>query len=339
MEKVKGLNKEISFINYLKALAIIMIVYTHTYHADICRTNFISKYFIDMAVPIFMLITGFNYALSYTKRNASNWSNLYSIKILLKRFLRLTIPFIIILLLEWGLNISDMQNCHHFSTYFFRGGIGPGSYYYPVMLQILILYPLIYVSLQKYGKKALFCIFALNILWDALSCICSIKAADYRLIAFRYLFYIALGTWLIISKNIIPKERLIFIFVIGLNAITILTLGNKDLYWPFLQWTSTSVLTALYLFPIFAYVYYKYNNFKINNWCGSLMELIGKASWHIFLVQMLMFSILYNHESFNSSLTHFWQALLIVLAFGFVGIIFYLSDKKIITPIYKKYLP
>ena len=65
--------------------------------------------------------------------------------------MRLLIPFIIAFIIE----IPALIFVKEFSVLkivfaFFEGGVGPGSYYTPVMIQLIFVTPVIYFIIRKY---------------------------------------------------------------------------------------------------------------------------------------------------------------------------------------------
>lgn len=63
-------------LDWLKAFAIIMVLITHTLQSlNIYSDALIigRPFWIDMAVPIFMIISGFTFSMSAEKNNISSW--------------------------------------------------------------------------------------------------------------------------------------------------------------------------------------------------------------------------------------------------------------------------
>lgn len=313
-------NKKIyQIMDILKAFAILFVIITHTNFMNIYRRNIFCMFFINMAVPMFMLVTGFNYSNSLENTKISEVKN-----IIIKRIKRLTIPFLIILCIEWIFNIGNIKS-HHFLTAFINGGVGPGSYYYPVMLQIIVLYPIIYWTLRKYNKYGLIGICGLQFLFELICAIVNIDLYVYRILALRYLSPIALGTWLVVKKEKISENQLLLMEIIGINFITILICSNNTIdYYPFVYWSKTSLLTYLYIFPIFAYLYYRFKDDEIKNKFINGFTYIGKSSWHIFLIQMLYFAII-NSEYKNT--VSFWIIPISIFVCVILGVLFYKFEK------------
>ncbi len=283
---------ELQFINILKAIAIILVLITHNGFSLTFRENIFFTYFINMAVPLFILITGFNYSLSFSKINNINFVKI--LKSLFRKFKRLTIPFFIILLIEWYLNLSNIR-FHHFTTAFINGGVGPGSYYYPVMVQFIILFPFIYLLLKKYKEKGVAIIFIIQFLADSIFYLTDINPNLHRVLCLRYIFLVSLGCYLGLKKEKINSNALLLMEMIGINFLTILLCSNSEqAYVPFTLWSGSSLLVSFYIFPIFAYIYYNYNIYSTNIFVKFISD-IGRATWHIFLVQMIYFLVIQDY--------------------------------------------
>lgn len=96
------MNKERSnILDIIKGLMIIFIIITHfrfVYPDDYTRYGF--YFWIDMAVPVFMIITGYVTAIQLRKRGVESFDQAYSIEIVIPKVLRFLIPFSLIMLLE-----------------------------------------------------------------------------------------------------------------------------------------------------------------------------------------------------------------------------------------------
>lgn len=66
MSEVKEIKKRIDFLDYLKAICVIMVIITHYDWGD--KDSPFFTMLINMAVPVFMIISGYNFAMSNRKR-------------------------------------------------------------------------------------------------------------------------------------------------------------------------------------------------------------------------------------------------------------------------------
>ncbi len=327
MEEVKK-RKSYQFINILKAVAIIMVIILHN-HTPYTQNNIFFVFCIGMAVPIFMLITGFNYTNSALIRPFICVKDY--IKTFVHRYVRLTLPFMVILLIEWFFNIRNIQH-HHFTTAYINGGVGPGSYYYPVMLQIILIFPIIFYVLKKFGEKGLWSVFAFQLFIEYVQYFLNLNSFMYKQLCFRYLFFVALGSWLVLKKDKISTNKLLVSLMIGVSYLTIFVSSESPTaYLPFDKWSKTALLSAFYIFPIFAYIYYNYGDKRIDNRFTALLELIGRASWHIYLIQMLFFAAIrpIGHPLDKTIPLAICIPLSILICVT-LGIIFYKSEKFIL---------
>ena len=88
-------------LDIIKGLMIIFIIITHfrfVYPDDYNRYGF--YFWIDMAVPVFMIVTGYVTAIQFRKRGVESFVQAYSIEIVIPKVLRFLIPFSLIMLLE-----------------------------------------------------------------------------------------------------------------------------------------------------------------------------------------------------------------------------------------------
>ena len=62
-------NNRLFLIDYIKAFAIIAVIITHFNFSSVWKYNVIFPFIINIAVPMFMMISGYNYANSFLKNN------------------------------------------------------------------------------------------------------------------------------------------------------------------------------------------------------------------------------------------------------------------------------
>ena len=141
------MNKRNQFFDVAKGISIIMVIITHYAWSDKSRLIQLFPYWIGMAVPIFMIISGYVSALSYERKDIQYFFQLYEPTGLLKKYIRYSVPFFMFfgtqIILEYFL--YDNVTVERIKEYFFKGGFGKhGTYYYPILLQMILLFPIIY---------------------------------------------------------------------------------------------------------------------------------------------------------------------------------------------------
>lgn len=311
-------------IDVIKGTCIIFVIITHYGWTQIQRLYCLFPFTIDMAVPIFMIITGYVYSNSFYRKGVTNLKAAYDSILLLKRILRYSIPFIITYCIECIWLYVTGENVRGLFWGFFTGGFGPGSYYYPEMIQIVFIFPVIFISINKNPKFVLILWFFINAFYEIVCSRLGIPAEVYRLLSFRHLFLLAFGCYIFIQRNNSVNKKVmrisclvgfVYIFIISyLNYQTVLI--NND-------WKGTSFITAFYIGPIVMNIIYRYGKFSF-----SLLETIGKASYNIFLVQMVYYVTVARIISklvSSCCMQVFFNVIICIT----IGLIFYLIDNRI----------
>ena len=98
MENKENLHN--STIDILKAVAILLVLITHYSWTGEQRQNPVFPFLIDMAVPVFLIISGYVGALSFSNRQINSVSEAFTKKQILRKFIRYTIPFLILVIWE-----------------------------------------------------------------------------------------------------------------------------------------------------------------------------------------------------------------------------------------------
>lgn len=148
----EGKKQRIEFLDYLKAVCVIMVIITHYGWED--KTSPFFTMLINMAVPVFMIVSGYNFAMSNRKKADGNLEKMYGWNMMKPKLIRFLLPFFAICLLEILLLAAQDKNIPLFRI-FVLGAYGPGSYYVPIMLQLLVIFPLIYVMIAYNAKLGL----------------------------------------------------------------------------------------------------------------------------------------------------------------------------------------
>lgn len=226
-------------------------------------------------------------------------------------------PFSIAYLIEsLYLFITNKYDILTLLVQFFLGGKGPGSYYVPIMIQFVLIFPCIYFLIKKINYKGLLVCVMTNIIFEVLK----LPSSIYRLLIFRYLTFIAFGCYIAIERVSHNYKRAIPSFIIGLAIIFLFNytdfkpeIFNRD-------WIATNFLCILYIAPIFLLIL---NNNKCKNY--EVLSLIGKSSFNIYLTQMVYFKCMPN----SILLMGYISILANILVCVIIGIIFYKIENKI----------
>lgn len=314
-------------LDILKGICLIFVVVTHYPFSDETRLKFLFDYWIVMAIPLCMLVTGYVYSLSFQRKMITSLSDAYSQHGgIAEHLIRYTIPFLIAWIIELIafriLNVREPLSLLGYIKEFVCGGEGSGSYYYPVIVQMVFLFPLIYFCIKRRSVKGLVICCAINVVFEFLQWAYGLNSDTYRLLSLRYILVVSFGCYFGLGGKL-SKVASACLFVIGAVSIYLNTFRGISLFF-ITSWRSTSFLTSLLAVPAFYYL------IKLDVHCKPL-ELLGKASYNIFLVQMVFFRFGVRHviSMFVSNpVIHFLLCLMVCLV---GGVVFYFVE----TPITK----
>lgn len=268
-----------SFIDFIKAYAIICVLIGHT--LPVTRMGY--GLWAGMQVPLFILVQVFHF---YKKENAR-----LSVKKLLNR---IVMPFFVFWLIEFVFYIVFERHNEGFLSFSSLLSIsGPGSYYPFVYLQIAFLLPVFRYFCLKLERKYLLVLFL--VLAEGLELLCSFLQPPewlFRLLAFRYVFLIYLG-WLWVKEGVSINLRMILLSVISLLSIIYFeylaksfSINNEPWFfntiWSFHRWPCYYYV-ANGLIYVLNVIWRWIREFKWPVWC---IEALAKSTYEIFLVQM-----------------------------------------------------
>lgn len=291
------------YINYMKALAILMVITTHMEWGD--RSNPVFPFVIEMAVPIFMLISGINYARSYERHRVSTLREMYSWKNIWRRIKPMAEPLAVVYVAELlimtvqgseELDVSPFKIAPLIISNYLKGGFGgSGSYYFPVMVQIILLFPLIYLLVKHFRSRGILAICGVNLLYEMYVFISDMDGEDYRIIGIRYILYVAFGVWIGLYGDLFmsvgrqwKRGIMVLMIPVGIYYIYLNWYGSVKV--PLFQyWLATGMITTFYFFPIFYLGYENLKNIRIKGRLGLILEKIGASTWFIMLFQMFYY--------------------------------------------------
>ena len=273
-------------LDFIKGLSILFVIITHYSWNINQRLSMLFPFWIDMAVPMFMIISGYLFALSYQKKGCVTVIKCFRINEILKRVIRFTVPYLMMTLIEQlslllyfdkPIRIKDIVRTVA------SGGVGPGSYYYPILLQFIIIMPLIFFLIYKFDYKGLLGCVSANLFFEIVKSGLFISEGAYRLLIFRYITVIAFGCYFAIGKNQLKAGLKLSMLFFGVIYIIVFQYFG---YTPFFMkyWTGTSMFACMYIIPIVSLLI-RCDRIKL-----APIELLGRASYNIFLSQMVFYA-------------------------------------------------
>lgn len=312
--------KRNNFLDVMKGLCILFVVVTHYNWSNQERLNYLFPFWIAMAVPMFMIISGYLYAKSYQKSHIVHISEAYSIHFIWKKIVRYTSPFLMAYIVEIVCLVLSEQriSIEKLIKMLLTGGEGKGSYYYPIMLQFIFVFPIIYFIIKKYKEKGLILCGVMNLAYEILQWAYSVDGDTYRLLLFRYLLVIAVGCYIAMEDVIIEWKKSLICMPIGIIYIVLVCyMKNEPIFIE--HWRKTSCVACLYIIPIAMYLI---KNCTIR--CKAL-EFLGKASFNIFFVQMVYYEFL-SKKVYAVTEHRAAELLINVTVIVVVGVVFYLVE-------------
>ena len=266
-----------------------------------------------MAVPIFMLCTGYVTAMSYDKKHIT-FQEAKSKKQIVPKLVRYTMPFLWFYVAETILTFISVETgfLQYISrldfpynagyadkrmtllgtlVFFVAGGRGQhGTYYYPVIMQVVFLMPFVYNVVRK-SANGLWKCFGVTVGLDVLVALVrhiagvNVSAGYNRMIALRYVFALALGCYMYIYRENLGKIKWFVMFAVGVGYTFLVTYVPDYTPFVYTSWKYTSAFSMLYIAPVFVMGMKLFSKTQIRP-----IEELGKASYHIFMVQILYFN-------------------------------------------------
>lgn len=299
----------IDLLDVIKAWAIITVIFCHL-PIPYIRRCVLYPLIVDQAVPVFILLMGYCYAMSGESHSRTHWENT---KRRIGKLLRFALPWFLIVLVEIcillaGKHLPESFNpllYEHFKKFsfgslFLMGGYGAGGYFFYVMIQLYLLMPLL--DCFK-GWKILAAGFCMDLIFEIAARVFDIPLQVYRIIALRYAFGVAAGMFLYHFRarrnrtaqygsrcNIV----LLFLAVIGVVYVCLVTRGGYVSRLVGAYWPTTAMPTVLFLFPALYFLMEKFEKrlfWNTGSLSGGLLRFCGQRSYHIYLFQMLFFWI------------------------------------------------
>lgn len=273
-----------------------------------------------------MLLLGYNNGQSFRRRGLTDWTDFYSWDFMGKRFLAVLKPFTFIFVVQIVVRLLQGQSLSMGIIFyrFITGGYGPGSYFVPLTLQAYLILPFFYRWMKKYSAKKMLIVVA--VINTAIEIACRIGNIDeqlYRVLVIRFIFALALGVALS-SKSLgdLSIKRLkpwigmsgIYIFLVMYLKIDLI----MERYWH--SQHLPGVFWALFLIILLCRVRLSY----LGHW-GIMIARLGRASFHIYLIQMFYFNTLQPYLLTGNLLL---QAIVDVGLCLTIGYLFFMLERR-----------
>lgn len=329
-----------NLFDLLKMISIAAVVAAHALVPHKEAATLISPLLAAIAVPIFILISAY---LRTKKMNKIGVRGAYQPRYMFISFMSLMLAYIFIVVIEIigclplhmkGLplpfDVHFLDSVPDFLYWFFTGTLGFGSYYIPIMVELIVFLPLLYMLFKKNRNAGLLLCFGLNLAYDLLSHFLGMSSDAYRLLIFRFTFMLGCGIYLGTQEERGKKEDVqagLFLFL-GLFYVIV----NAYIYeFPiFDTWSTASMFVAFFAY---GFVYFMMKRFSGIGY--HKIFVFGKASYHIFLVQML-FYFFYGNEilimitrALPAPVAILLQVVLAIIITFVIGLLFYHLETRL----------
>jgi len=339
-------------IDFIKALAIISVIFLHTFGYGAVPEIAILTIF--QAVPIFFILMGITTVISFEGQTFPKISDFYTRDYFMKKIYRIIAPFFII----YCIDIAYVAYSRNFSPEWLHypwltligvlpsGGLG--NYFVSILIQFILIAPLMYYLYKKNPSITLTGFFCIGLLFEVLAPLLPIYSL-YGNCILRYIFAIGLGFFIadeFINNQYISirkgNNRYLLLFV-PLSIVYLQFFGGIQfpLFRP--EWASQNVLSFFYSLVLVIVLIDLLFYLKPSGNVYDSFNTIGKASYHIFLVQMLYFVTGFPlHVDFTVIAPILSPILLILFNLAItisLGLFFYYTDIRFISPYLKKKNP
>ena len=330
-------------IDVMKGICILIVIFEHSKWTRAQWLKLLIPFWDRIAIPCFMVISGFVYSRSIEGKSLKE---AYAPKSKFKKLKRYLLPFLFVFLIEcilyriaassfikefllrrfnyvYASDINEKMTLSTIIRAFFNGGYGPGNYYTPDLIQLVLLFPILYRFMKRYGYRGLIYSFFFCLLSELWQYYFHIPNEIYRYLVFRHIMNICFGIYL--SLGLYKKNRILNILsmMIGFSYI----IAHSYYRWtPFFfnrSWADVCFIPCMFFIPIIAFFIQKE---KIT--CKPL-EQIGKASYHIYLTQMIYYNFVKKDIALTFIRNQYLWCFISILLCAFFGYLFYELENKI----------
>ena len=304
-------------IDFLKSLMIAFVIIDHSV-LRVLVWGAGGELWERMSIPIFLIILGFNMGNSFARRGDQYLIELYSWEYFKRKFWRLVFPYIILYIVSTTVgfiiyeeNFTDTFRENWFLEYIVYQKTlfeGPGNWFIPVLFQSIFLLPLMYKAFSIVPRLSLILCFIVEIsmhlfVFAYLGEITSIEdwltEINFRYIILLYISAIGMGFWFSKDHDLFSRKNL---FVWLLFPISLIYMVAWQFFDFRLEVDGSGIVRGDYNYFTFIYAAFIFlivmkalpKNPK--NKASKFFTTIGRASFHIYLVQDIYFAITYSTQ-------------------------------------------
>ena len=307
-------------VDVLKAAMIFLVIFDHIVSWNIRREIGVTLW-ERISIPVFLILLGFNMGLSFQRKGDLSLKELYSWSYFKSKIIRYIIPFLILYavstfigLFMYRFNIVAMYEGQNYPNQgiinLFIGFLpfwGPGNWFLPLLFQSILIFPLLYKAFTKRSVLTLILCFVIEIVMQLIVFffigeVTSFEEAQiitmFMTSVLFYLSAIGLGLWFSFGYKL-NSDRNFFMWIIypiSLAYIVVFQFFGFNFYV-----NGVPVIRPDYNFLFFPYSAFlfllalKFLPQKSERRISRGISLIGKSTYHILLIQILGFGMIYAY--------------------------------------------
>lgn len=281
-------------IDAVRCVAVLMVVITHFWISGLTRLRLLFPFWINMAVPMFMVMTGIVNARSFEKRGVSSLSDALTVRYLVGRLVSYLLPYLVVFPVTYVIEPSSFAQGVPLVWQFLRGGVGQGGYYLPVMLQSVFFVPMIYLILSREGERGLLTCLAIQLAFEVLHTAYGVSADTYRLLFFRYWTAVSFGVWIWVGRGRPSARRPALRAGLVLASLAYICVVSYGSWEPvvLVDWTVTAfpVVPWAALLTVAGVRAFRWLRARwIGRYVVALAARLGRASYTIFWLQLVVY--------------------------------------------------
>lgn len=225
-----------------------------------------------------MILSGYTFSISYNR-----WEKLqdmYKLKVFCPKVIHFLFPAIITIIIYIIISSAAGKSINMFDIWV-MGIYGQGSYYCHLMIELIIIFPILFLVMRKNLYVGLILAGIGNVVFEIIVKYSSMGHLIYFRIIFRYLLAVAAGILIYFVRNRKPRGLLIIgSMILGGVFIIAVTYSNcGDIF--FKDSPQISFGVVFWCAPIIRVTLYYLRNIQVHTLLGSAMSMVGKASYHI----------------------------------------------------------
>jgi peptidoglycan/LPS O-acetylase OafA/YrhL len=284
-------------IDLLKGAAILSVIAIHGLARHELRDGWAGLWF-GQAVPVFLVLMAVNASQQMRRANASRLRDLYSRAYFAGRVERLLRPFAVVWLA--ALAIGAVHGGLHFGPLMLTGVIplrGPGNYFVTIAFEFVVVFPALWWAFQRAPGVTIAGAFALDAAFElvAPSVFHGAYPYGYDAAILRYLGQVVLGLWIVSHPRIGERGNrwILALGAVGVAYEVVLHVDRGLFTWLRLDFgTSTNFIAAAYA-VVLVLAGLRFLPSEVRRLPAVALAELGRASWHIFLVQIVWFAVVH----------------------------------------------